>query len=142
MKTSRNVLSFTTAIIFLLTALGTQLAMAADPFEIYKSANFKGRVNNYGVGQHEFTVGGDSKTMGSFKVPAGLSVTFYDASGVKGERVTGLSRADITARKSLDRMDLHHGAFIVSRWSMLGRLKKVGGFAKAATSSTVRVRIT
>ena len=31
MKTGRNVLSFTTAIIFLLTALGTQLAMAADP---------------------------------------------------------------------------------------------------------------
>ena len=78
MKTGRSVLSVTTAIIFLLTALGTQLAMAADPFEIYKSANFKGSVNNYGVGQHEFHVGGDTKTMGSFKVPAGLAVTFYE----------------------------------------------------------------
>ena len=84
MKARRNVLSVASLIIFLLTAFTTQLAMAADPFEIYHSANFKGRVNNYGVGQHEFHVGGDSKTMGSFKVPAGLSVTFYDASGCKG----------------------------------------------------------
>ena len=89
MKISRSVLSVTSLIIFLLTALATQLAMAADPFKIYELSNFKGRANNYGVGQHEFHVGGDSKTMGSFKIPAGLAVTFYDASGCKGGKSYG-----------------------------------------------------
>ena len=84
MKISRSVLSVTSLIIFLLAVVATQLAIAADPFKIYELSNFKGRANNYGVGQHEFHVGGDSKTMGSFKVPAGLAVTFYDAYGCKG----------------------------------------------------------
>jgi hypothetical protein len=89
MKISRSVLSVTSLIIVLLTALATQLAMAADPFKIYKYSNFKGKANSYGIGQHEFHVRGDSKTMCSFKVPAGLAVTFYDASGCKGGKSYG-----------------------------------------------------